>query len=55
MKQKFDCIAVKRQAAAAIYEKTKEMSEEEEIAYWRERTRLMREELQATGGKRKSA
>jgi len=47
MKKSFDCIAMKREAAARIYGKTKDMSLEEQVAYWKERTRILREEQAA--------
>lgn len=31
----FDCIEMKRAAALRIYEETKEMTIDEELAYWR--------------------
>ena len=48
MKKSFDCIAMKREAAARIYEKTKDMTLEEQVAYWKERTRILREEQAAS-------
>ena len=39
MKNKsFDCVEMKRKAAVKIYEKMKNMSREEQIAYWKERS-----------------
>jgi hypothetical protein len=35
MKKDFDCVEMKRRAALAIYEETKDLTREEEIAYWR--------------------
>ncbi|HEO70497.1 MAG TPA: hypothetical protein ENN80_04485 [Candidatus Hydrogenedentes bacterium] len=33
----FDCVAMMHEGALCIYEETKDMTEEEELAYWRER------------------
>ncbi len=33
----FDCVAMKRRASLRIYNKTKHMSLEQEIDYWRKR------------------
>jgi len=35
--KKFDCVEMKREGARRIYEATKDMTREEELAYWRER------------------
>jgi hypothetical protein len=40
----FDCVEMKRRGSLRIYETTKDMTFEEEVAYWRERSRLFREE-----------
>jgi hypothetical protein len=40
----FDCVEMKRRGAQRIYERTKDMTAEQEIAYWRERSRQFREE-----------
>jgi hypothetical protein len=39
-----DCIEMKRQGALRIHERTKDMTVDQKIAYWRERSRLFREE-----------
>jgi len=45
MKDKiFDCVEMKRRASQRIYETIKDMTAEQEIAYWRERSRRFREE-----------
>lgn len=36
-KKSFDCVEMMHEGALRIYEKTKDMTEEEELAYWRER------------------
>ena len=40
----FDCVEMKRRGAQRIYEVTKDMTFEQEVAYWRERSRQFREE-----------
>ncbi len=40
----FDCVEMKRQGALRIHEQTRDMTIEQKIAYWRERSRLFREE-----------
>ena len=39
-----DCVEMKRRWAQRIYEATKDMMFEQEVAYWRERSRQFREE-----------
>jgi len=38
----FDCVEMKRQGAAAILEKIKSMTRDQELEYWRKRTQEMR-------------
>ena len=38
MKKNFDCVEMKRQAGARIYETVKDMTQEEELAYWKRRS-----------------
>ena len=40
----FDCVEMKRRGSQRIYEATKDMTFEQEVAYWRERSRQFREE-----------
>jgi hypothetical protein len=40
----FDCIEMKRQGLQRIYEAIKDMTVEQKIVYWRERSREFREE-----------
>lgn len=40
----FDCVEMKRRGAQRIYEATKDMTLDQELAYWRERSRQFREE-----------
>lgn len=36
-KADFDCVDMMHEAASRIYEETKDMSEQEELAYWRQK------------------
>ncbi len=40
----FDCVEMKRQGALRIHEIIKNMTFDEKVAYWRERSRQFREE-----------
>jgi hypothetical protein len=37
VKKKFDCVAMMHRGAARIYEETKNMTIDEEVAYWKEK------------------
>ena len=39
----FDCVEMKRLGSQRIYEKIKDMTFEQKVAYWRERSRQFRE------------
>ncbi len=52
--KKFDCVEMKRRGARRVFEATRGMTVEEEVAYWRKRTREARRWL-AEGGGIKSA
>jgi|GEM_PF-783795 len=43
MKKKFDCVAMKRRGAEVIYSEIANMTTAEQLAYWQERTRAMRQ------------
>ena len=43
----FDCVEMKRRGAERIYEETKDLTREELLAYWEQRTRAFREFLAA--------
>lgn len=45
--KKFDCVEMKRRGAEKIYERTKDMSIEEKLAYWKQRTEELRQLQQA--------
>ena len=38
----FDCVEMKREGARRVYEKTRDMTEAQEIAFWRERSEALR-------------
>ncbi len=40
----FDCVEMKRLGSLRIYETIKDMTFEQKVAYWRERSRRFREE-----------
>lgn len=40
--KKFDCVEMKREGAKIVMEKIKTMTREEELAYWRKRTKEMK-------------
>ena len=40
----FDCVAMKREAAARIHETTRNMTLEQKIEYWRRRSEAFRQE-----------
>lgn len=44
----FDCVEMMHREAARIYEETKGMSVQEELAYWRQRHAQALEELSAS-------
>ena len=46
-KKKFDCVEMKRKGARKVYEATKNMSVDEEVEYWRQRTIEARRALQS--------
>ncbi len=45
--KKFDCVEMKRKGARKVYEATKGMTVEEEVEYWRRRTKEARRWLKA--------
>ena len=42
-KKSFDCVEMMHEAALRIYEETKDMTEEEELAYWERKNEAMRQ------------
>ena len=51
----FDCVHMKRRGAARVYEKTKDMTLDEEVAYWAQRTEELRRRLEAVRGEGEAA
>jgi hypothetical protein len=43
MKKRFDCVAMMHKGAERIRQQVKDMTIEEELAYWREQTDKLRE------------
>ncbi len=41
-KKRFDCVEMMHEGALRIYEETKDMTKEEELAYWHERAEAAR-------------
>ncbi len=41
-KSRFDCVAMKRRGAARVYRQIQGMTVPEEVAYWAERTAIMK-------------
>jgi hypothetical protein len=51
----FDCVEMKRQGSQRIYEAVKDMTFEQEVAYWREQSRQFREEQSRIAAKAPTA
>ena len=51
--KKFDCVEMKRRGAARIHERTKDMTLEQKIDYWRRRSRAFRSEQERSAGEAK--
>lgn len=45
--KKFDCVEMKRKGAAKIYEQIKDMTPEQELAWWKEREAATKQRIQA--------
>ncbi len=43
-KKKFDCVAMKRKGARQVYDAVKGMTVDQEVAFWRAKTRELRQE-----------
>ena len=54
-KKEFDCVEMQHKAGEQIYEETKDMTPEEELAYWEEQNRLFEERMRNLRAQRKSA
>lgn len=47
-KKKFDCVEMKRRGGDRVYQRLKDLSQEEQIEYWRQRTEeLLKEQAEA--------
>ena len=46
-KKTFDCVEMKRRGSERIYNQIAEMTLEEQLAFWQERTELLRKHQQA--------
>ena len=44
----FDCVEMKREGARRVYEKTRNMTPAEELAFWRRRTAALRRRQHAS-------
>jgi hypothetical protein len=49
----FDCVEMKRRGAEHVYSIIKDMTPDQELEYWRERTKEMRQEQSAIRAKAK--
>ena len=55
MKKKFDCVELQHRAGEEIREITRNMTVEEEAAYWRKRTKALRDKVKTLRRKRHSS
>lgn len=53
-KKAFDCVEMKRRGAERIYNQVANMTLKEQLAFWRERTELLRKHQQTVKMKSKS-
>ena len=54
-KNKFDCVKMKRRGAERIYKQIVNMTLEEQLAFWQERTKLLRKRQQTVKTRRNIA
>jgi len=47
----FDCVAMKREGSRLIYEQVRNMTPEQELAWWKAREAEARKRLQSAAGK----
>lgn len=50
----FDCVEMKRRAAARIYQETRNLSPEQNAEYWRHQNEVLREEQEEARRRRQS-
>ncbi|HUU92329.1 MAG TPA: hypothetical protein VM238_14110 [Phycisphaerae bacterium] len=43
----FDCVAMKRQGAIRVYEQTKDMTLDQQVAFWKARSAALRKRCRA--------
>jgi hypothetical protein len=48
--KQFDCVEMKRRGSENVYEATKNLTEVDEISYWQQRTRQLRQQQQVLRG-----
>ncbi len=46
----FDCVEMKHRGAEKVREQTKDMTLEQELAFWQERSRILKQRQNATKG-----
>lgn len=54
-KKSFDCVEMMHEGALRIYEETKDMTEEEELAYWERKNQEMRQRYPRLKGREDAA
>ena len=54
-KKTFDCVEMKRRGAERIYNQIANMTLKEQLAFWRERTELLRKDQQTVKMKSKTS
>jgi hypothetical protein len=47
----FDCVEMKHRGAEKVREQTKDMTPEQELAFWHERSRILRRRQESAKGK----
>ncbi len=50
--KEFDCVEMKRRGSLRVYEQLKNMTVEEQIAFWRERNQRFRRDQEEPGKKK---
>jgi hypothetical protein len=46
----FDCVEMKHRGAEKVREQTKDMTPEQELAFWRERSRILKQRQEVAKG-----
>ena len=55
MKKDSDCVEMKRKGSQRVYEAVKDMTVEEEVEFWRQRTAEMRQKVEERKRARKAS